>query len=91
MHALRAPCLLTAEEVRAELADDNGPILTEATVLEGAALNAECAQRARSGAYPQAAALLELAAAAPGGDCATWDAPLEPLYLREFEAKPRRR
>ena len=67
------------------------PIFGEAGVAEAAALGPELRERLREGVVPRAEALLELGAmrlAALGPQSA---AEIEPLYLRAFAAKPRRR
>ncbi len=91
VEVLRAPCVLDAEAVRRELLGDDAAVFCDETALPAAQLEQSLGPRARVGLYPRASALLELASlrlAAQGGHDLL---KLEPLYLRAFKAKQRRR
>lgn len=91
VEVLREPCVLDAASVRRELSADDAPIYCDATAVSAAELDEACASRAHCDSFPRAGALLELAArrfAREGGQAFE---SVEPLYLREFKAKTRRR
>lgn len=91
VEVLRSPCVLDARGVHDALKDDDVPIFCDETAIAAAGLDEACALRARERVYPRASALLELAALRLqelGGQAFE---SVEPLYLREFKAKQRRR
>ncbi|MCB9913777.1 MAG: tRNA (adenosine(37)-N6)-threonylcarbamoyltransferase complex dimerization subunit type 1 TsaB [Planctomycetes bacterium] len=88
---LRAPCVLRAEDVRAELARDGARVFADATAADAAGLDAATRARLVLDARPSAAALLELAGARLAREGAHAADAVQPLYLRDFRAKQRRR
>jgi tRNA threonylcarbamoyl adenosine modification protein YeaZ len=90
VETLRAPCVLPALDVASILPADV-PIFGDAAAAETGRLSAEQRARMHSPAIPRADALLELGAARL--ERSGPDAPLsiEPLYLRPFAARQRRR
>lgn len=88
---LQAPCVLDAQAVRAALAGDDSPIFCDATAASAAGLDEATVARCQPLAYPRASALLELASRRLETEGEhSFDA-VEPLYLREFQAKLRKR
>lgn len=90
VRVLEAPRVLGRAELAAALGGP-GTLFTEAALLESDLLDPAARERARMGVVPNARALLELGAARLerlGGQAPE---SIEPLYLRAFAAKPRRR
>jgi tRNA threonylcarbamoyladenosine biosynthesis protein TsaB len=88
---LQAPCVLDAQAVRAALADDDSPIFCDETAAAAAGLEEVTVARCRPRAYPRAGALLDLASRRLAEAGAHSFEQVEPLYLREFQAKLRKR
>ena len=94
VETVHAPCVTTLEKL-GTLLPKEGVLLGDKTVAQAANLNEQQKQRLRiaseSGGYPRAAALLELGLCRlAAGQIASMSTP-EPLYLRPFAAKPRKR
>lgn len=91
LRELDAPRVLSPAEARAALRSDGGPIYCDAGAPLAAGLDGSLAARVRQGFFPRASALLELASKRLEslGPHAPQD--VAPLYLREFQAKERRR
>ena len=88
---LRPPCVLDAQAVRDTLEDDDAPIFCDATAASAAGLDEATASRCRADAHPRAGALLELASRRLTALGPHPFETVEPLYLREFQAKLRKR
>jgi tRNA threonylcarbamoyladenosine biosynthesis protein TsaB len=87
---VRAPCVLRAEEVASALPHDI-PIFGDAAAAAAARLSAPQRARLRPNAAPGAQALLELGAARLERSGPQSPLAIEPLYLRPFAARQRRR
>lgn len=85
-----APIVLKPGELAAHLPVGT-PIFGDSTVAEAAGLDAGARERLVTDATPSAAALLELGGRRLARGAFTDSAELEPLYLRPFAAKTRRR
>lgn len=91
LRELDAPGVLSPAEARAALGSDEGPIYCDAGAPLAAALEGSLAARVRQGVVPRASALLELASKRLGSLGPHAPQEVAPLYLREFQAKERRR
>jgi tRNA threonylcarbamoyladenosine biosynthesis protein TsaB len=87
---VRAPCVVTAAEIAA-IAPDAIPIFGDEAAADAARLTAEQRARLRPGALPRADALLVLGAARRERSGPQAPSSIEPLYLRPFAARQRKR
>jgi tRNA threonylcarbamoyladenosine biosynthesis protein TsaB len=90
VETLRAPCVLTAEEVAISL-PESLPIFGDAAAADAARLTDDQRARLRPEAAPSARALLELGARRLERIGPQSPSAIEPLYLRPFAARQRRR
>jgi tRNA threonylcarbamoyladenosine biosynthesis protein TsaB len=90
VEVLRAPTVLRPEEVRASL-PGQGPIFAEASAVEAARLPDELRGRLRLDAAPRAGALLALGTARVERAGAQDPREVQPLYLRPFAVRSRKR
>jgi tRNA threonylcarbamoyladenosine biosynthesis protein TsaB len=87
---VRAPCVVAAPELAA-LVPDGIPIFGDAAAADAGSLSPEQRSRLRSQAIPRAEALLALGAARFERSGPHAPQSIEPLYLRPFAARQRRR
>lgn len=90
VEVLRAPCVLRPDEVQASL-PRGGPIFADPNAVEAVGLPNEVRERLRLDAAPRAAALLALGAARVDRLGAQDPRDVQPLYLRPFAARARKR
>ena len=88
--AVREPCVLRPDEVESALAAE-GPLFGDAFASGAAALPPGAAKRLRPDAAPRAESLLELGAARLARFGAQEPKGVQPLYLRPFAVRNRRR
>ena len=90
VEVVRAPCVLRPEEVAGSL-PRSGPIYADSTGIEALGLLDGVAERVRLDAKPHAAGLLKLGAARVERLGAQDPREVQPLYLRAFAVRARRR
>ena len=87
---LRAPCVLLPGEVAGTL-PTGGPIFADAQAVEAAGLSPEVRERVRLDVAPRAAALLDLGAGRIERSGGQDPREVQPLYLRAFAVRARKR
>jgi tRNA threonylcarbamoyladenosine biosynthesis protein TsaB len=90
VHVLRAPCVLRPEEVLGAL-PAAGPIFGDASAFEAAGLPSSTVARVRMDVTPRAAALLALGSGRLDRLGGQQPSDIQPLYLRAFAVRARRR
>lgn len=90
VEVLRTPCVLRPDEVAASL-PRSGPIFADPSAVDAAGLPDEVRERLRIGAAPRAASLLALGVARIDRDGGQAPHEVEPLYLRPFAVRGRKR
>ena len=91
LEELDAPRVLDPASAREALEQDAGPIFCDAGAPRAAQLEGELLARVRQGCTPRASALLVLGRSRLDARGTQSPDEVEPLYLREFKAKQRRR
>lgn len=90
VEVLRAPCVLRPDEVRASLPND-GPIFADSGAVAAAGLPEEVRERLRLDVAPRAAALLALGVVRDERGGPQDPREVQPLYLRPFAVRTRKR
>ena len=91
VEVLREPAVMSPAEVREILREPHGRILTDGFSAQELELSDEPEARITIGSVPGAGALLELGRKQFARRGADDPESIEPLYLRPFQAKPRKR